>query len=269
MALTPIQREVCRLLAGRRRTSGESYVAGGTALNELLHAPRRSRDVDIFHDTEAALAATWPADRDLLQASGFTVRVLRESAGFVEALASGERGTVLIQWARDSAYRFFPLMEDATLGLTLHRFDLAVNKVLALAGRLEPRDWIDVLQCDEKLQPMGYLAWAACGKDPGFSPASLLTEARRGGRYSQAELDALDFEGPPPDAATLGRQWHAAMAEAESVCALLPVEQAGCAVLTSAGEWCRAPASDLANEASRRALVFHAGSIGGAWPRVR
>ena len=55
MALTEYQRSVCRLLAGNRIRSGESYVAGGAALNELLRAPRLSRDIDLFHDTEQAL----------------------------------------------------------------------------------------------------------------------------------------------------------------------------------------------------------------------
>ena len=36
MALTAFQRDVCRLLAGNRLRSGESYVAGAAALNELL-----------------------------------------------------------------------------------------------------------------------------------------------------------------------------------------------------------------------------------------
>ncbi len=55
MALTPLQRDVCRLLAAHRIASGESYVAGGAALNTLLGAPRASRDVDIFHDSDEAL----------------------------------------------------------------------------------------------------------------------------------------------------------------------------------------------------------------------
>ena len=46
----------CRLLAANRIRSGESYVAGGAALNELLSSPRRSRDIDLFHDTVVALA---------------------------------------------------------------------------------------------------------------------------------------------------------------------------------------------------------------------
>ncbi len=107
------------------------------------------------------------------------VSIVRESAAFVEALVTGPEGRFVVEWARDSAFRFFPLMEDDVLGLTLHPFDLATNKVLALAGRLEVRNWIDVLTCDEQLQPFGYLAYAACGKDPGYNPVSLLELAKR------------------------------------------------------------------------------------------
>jgi hypothetical protein len=91
----------------------------------------------------------------------------------------------------------------------LHPFDLATNKVLALVGRLEPRDWIDVIECNDRLQPLGYLAWAASGKDPGFSPKGILDAAAQSGRYSAAEIGALDFDGTPPDAADLSRRWHA------------------------------------------------------------
>ena len=62
MALTEFQRSVCRLIARSRVASGESYVAGGAALNEVLAASRLSRDVDLFHDTESALDASWSAD---------------------------------------------------------------------------------------------------------------------------------------------------------------------------------------------------------------
>jgi hypothetical protein len=57
-----------------------------------------------------------------------------------------------------------------------------LEKVLALVGRLEVRGWIDVIECDQRLQPLGYLAWAACGKDPGFSPAAILEHASRTAR---------------------------------------------------------------------------------------
>ena len=56
MALTDLQRDVCRLLALRRIEAGESYLAGGSTLNELLGASRLSRDLDLFHDTEQGLS---------------------------------------------------------------------------------------------------------------------------------------------------------------------------------------------------------------------
>jgi len=58
MALSEFQRGVCRLIAGGRIASGESYVAGGAALNELLQAARRSHDIDLFHDTAEAVLAS-------------------------------------------------------------------------------------------------------------------------------------------------------------------------------------------------------------------
>ena len=58
MALTDLQRRVCRLPAENRISSGESYVAGGVALNEALGASRLSRDIDVFHDTNEALEAS-------------------------------------------------------------------------------------------------------------------------------------------------------------------------------------------------------------------
>jgi len=72
MALTAFQRRICHLVAQNRVASAASYVAGGAALNELLAGPRISRDIDLFHDTDAAVIASWDADRRLLEAHGLT-----------------------------------------------------------------------------------------------------------------------------------------------------------------------------------------------------
>ncbi|MEO6027297.1 MAG: hypothetical protein ABIR79_10575 [Candidatus Binatia bacterium] len=151
----------------------------------------------------------------------------------------------------------------------LHPFDLATNKVLALVGRLEPRDWIDVMTCDERLQPLGYLAWAACGKDPGFTPEGILAEAARSGRYSVEEVGALDFAEAPPDAATLSRRWHEILAEAHRVVRELPAAEMGRCVLTDTGALCRADSTALTRALEDGRVRFHAGSIRGAFPQVR
>jgi len=269
MALTGYQREVCRLLADNRVRSGESYVAGGAALNEVLRASRLSRDLDLFHDTDEALAASWAADRASLEKAGYELRILRERAGMVEAQVCRGEDSVLVQWTRDSAYRFFPLVSHEEFGLTLHPFDLATSKVLALVGRVEPRDFVDTLTCHREVQPLGYLAWAACGKDPGFSPAAILEQAARTTRYAEIELAGLDFEGPPPSAAELSRTWHAALADAREVVGLLPADHAGRAVLEKRGAFFRGDPQALRSALETDDLVYLPGSIRGAFPLMR
>lgn len=265
MAITGLQRNILVLLAAERRRRGESYVAGGVALNALLAMPRKSRDIDLFHDTSEALAATWASDRDLMHANGFGVQVLRETPSFVDAVISRGNDQTAMQWARDSAFRFFPLMADDLMGLVLHPFDLATNKILAMVGRLEVRDWIDVIGCDRRIQPFGYLVWAACGKDPGYNPVSLLASARRL-HYSRDEVNTLDFEGNPPDAAALGREWQTVLEEASAICRSLPAERLGTCVITKSGELFRGDRAELETALAGNTLAFHEGRIGGSWP---
>ena len=269
MALTELQRRVCRTIARNRVESGESYVAGGAALNELLSGRRLSRDVDLFHDTEQALDATWRNDRDLLLANGFDVRPLRERPAFVEAEVGDESGSVLLQWVRDSAYRFLPLVEHPEFGLVLHPLDLATNKTLALVGRLEVRDWVDLMTCARTLQPLGYLAWAACGKDPGYSPPAILEHAARTARYVRSDVDALAFEGASPDLGALAREWRAMLAAAHEVVALLPPAHAGKLVLSADGGPFDGNATELESALAAGALRFHEGRIRGALPELK
>ena len=269
MALTPFQRTICRVIADHRIQSGEAYVAGGAALNELTAASRLSRDIDLFHDTDAALQATWLADRRLLEDRGFAVHVRRLHPSLVEAEVRGEGEAVRVEWARDSSFRFFPLVTHAEFGLTLHPVDLATNKVLALVGRVEVRDWIDVMTSHHRIQPLGYLAWAACGKDPGFGPASILEHAARTSRYSAAEVARLAFAGDPPDAAELSRTWHRILAEAKAITETLPPAQTGTCVLSMRGDLCRAAIGELSALVAEGSLLFHAGTIRGAFPQLR
>jgi hypothetical protein len=234
-----------------------------------LKTARLSRDLDVFHDTTDAVERSWDADRTMLERSGYALRPIRQRPGYVEAVVSQHAHSVVMEWARDSAFRFFPLVEDEDLGLTLHPFDLATNKVLALVGRLEPRDWIDAIDCHERLQPLGYLAWAACGKDPGFTPAGILEHARRTSRYTDDEVSALAFEGPAPAAADLSRRWRDALDTAAPILAALPAAHVGQAVYTGDGRLFTGGAPELNEALARDAIQFHPGRIGGAWPILK
>jgi hypothetical protein len=199
---------------------------------------------------------------------GYAVDLRRQFPGFIEAIISQSGGQVTLQWVRDSAYRFFPLVEHADFGLTLHPFDLAVNKVLAMVGRLEARDWIDLHGCHERIQRLGLLAWAGCGKDPGLSPRFILEQAGRSAHYAQVEIDKLEFAGPPPDAAALSRDWRAMMEEARDIVETLPPEHAGKCVLTSSGDLFSGGPAELRHALAQGALHFHEGALRGALPQL-
>lgn len=269
MALSPFQRDICRLLAAGWRASGESYVAGGAALGVALATARISRDLDIFHDSTEAVARSWDRDRAALAQAGFAIELVRERPGFVEALVRRADDVVVMEWARDSAFRFFPLVEHPELGLSLHPVDLATNKVLAMISRAEVRDWLDVIDAELRLQPFGFLAWAAAGKDPGFSPAGIVGHARRTSRYTDDEFAQLAFEGPAPRAADLAATWHDALRRADAIIEALPASHAGELVLTDGAELFTGTGDALSRALREDTLRFHPGRLGGAWPAFR
>jgi len=67
MALSRLQSNVLRVLAKNR--SETSYRAGGLILNSAW--PRRSDDIDIFHDTDEELTEAAKADLATLDTAGF------------------------------------------------------------------------------------------------------------------------------------------------------------------------------------------------------
>jgi len=268
MPLTEYQRRVCRILASERVASGERYVAGGAALNELLKSARLSHDVDLFHDTREAVLASWVSDRKELEKAGYNVHPLREFPSFVEAEVTQGADGIILQWVQDSAFRFFPLIEHPDFGLALHPFDLATNKTLALIGRVEVRDWVDIIHCHTQLQPFGCLVWATCGKDPGLSPMFILEQASRSTHYSREEYETLAFDGSAPDAMELSHTWRRMLREAGEMIALLPEDQIGHCVMTRDRNLFAGTSDELKNSLQMNAIHFHPGCIRGAWPTI-
>jgi hypothetical protein len=267
MALTEYQHRILALLSARRIEKQESYLAGGAALIAATDSRRLSRDIDLFHDTKEALLATWEEDRRILSEDGYQVEARMQYPAFVEAFVRKDTDAVVVQWAVDSAFRFFPLVRGPATLPALHPFDLATNKTLALIGRLEPRDWVDLISCHDRIQHLGLLSWAACGKDPGTNPSMIVSEAGRSGRYTQSELDGLSFDGSAPDAAALSTRWKTMLAEAREVVATLPPREVGTCVLDADGRLYHGDPGSLSAALARGALRFHGGSIRGSIPK--
>jgi hypothetical protein len=175
VALTQLQSDILRCLAKNR--SETSYLAGGLMLNK--NWKRRSDDIDIFHDTDEEVTGAATADLATLDAAGFTTRKDFVIYGCVDATVSDGHSSTVIQWFAETKRRFFPLVRDEEWGARLHQADLAVNKILAAAGRSKARDIADLVAIGHHYCPLGPLVLAAAGKPPNFSPKRTIDEIRR------------------------------------------------------------------------------------------
>jgi hypothetical protein len=238
----------------------DSYLAGGAAILIEPNTMRFSRDLDYFHDSEIRVAEAFATDRDLLQSGGYSIEVDLNQPGFVRAVVRKDGQATKVEWARDSAWRFMPTVKDARVGFVLHPVDLAVNKVLALAGRDEPRDVLDTLHLHRHVLALGALCWAACGKDPGFSPLSLLELLRRRGRVRSEDLARLDLV-TPVDLHETKNEWLEALDSVGPFVASRPPDEIGCLYYSAGLERFVDP-----REASD--AVPHFGRPGGVLPRV-
>ncbi len=225
MPLTEYQAGIARLLSENR--SFDSYLAGGAAILIDPNTTRYSRDLDYFHDSEERVAEAFATDSALLSERGFTVEVELNQVGYVRAVVRRDDEATKVEWARDSSWRFLPVVHDPRVGYRLHPVDLAVNKVLALAGRDEPRDVLDVMHFHRHLLHLGGLCWAACGKDPGFNPLSLLELLQRRGRIRSEDLARLDLSRPV-DLMALKKEWLAALGAVAEFVESRPPGEIGC-----------------------------------------
>ena len=263
MPLTRLQQDVLHVLAALR--SEESHFAGGLVLKSSEDSPRFSHDFDIFHDAEAEVARASNADVAALRAAGYDVHETlgdwRNPTGFRKARLAHLGEEIDIDWAVDAAFRFFPIEPDPLLGWRLHRFDIATNKALALGSRSVTRDYVDMVEL-ERWYPLEAVVWAACGKDPGFSPMLLLDMMRRFARVNPRQLETIEARHLDP--VVLKKAWIAMTDRAESeitrVADTLPHVPVGVAFVDEHGApgWI----------GSQPSLRVHPPTVRGCWPRV-
>ncbi len=264
MPLTPHQLAIARVLAASR--SPDSHLAGGAALHFAPNSVRYSNDLDYFNDSVARVATAYEADRAALLAAGFEVVVDLSQPGVIRARVSRGEAATKVEWVHDTAWRFLPTVADLDCGFRLHPIDVAVNKVLALAGRDEARDYVDVLEIDASVLPLGALCWAAAGKDPGFTPLSLLELLKRRGRPRPEALARLQTTRPL-DPVALKERWLDALGRAETFIASRPPAEFGCLYYdTRAGAFVQPTAED---EVGPTGVVRpHFGDVGGVVPKI-
>ncbi len=263
MPLTDFQKQVLALLAGHR--SERSHFAGGLVLNAADDSARYSHDFDIFHEAKEEVARASEKDVETLRAAGFEIEYVTKTwdapNDFRKARVARDGGSMELDWAADSAVRFFPVVADPLLGCRLHLFDMATNKALALSARSETRDYVDIVVLDETY-PLEAICWAACGKDPGFSPLFLLKMMRRFAKIDPVTLDEIKARDLDP--IDLKRRWidmaDRAEAAMERVANAQPDLPIGIAFLDGEQVPCWVEASPE--------LIQHPPTVRGCLPRV-
>ncbi len=194
MALTELQKRIMRQLALNRSESSD--LAGGVILN--LDWPRRSDDIDIFHDSDEAVSVAAQKDIADLAAEGLSVTIDIKAYGLFEATVSDASSATVIQWMGETKLRFFPLIKDEEWGLRLHQADLAVNKILAASSRRKARDFADLAAIAAYMCPLGPLIMAAAGKPPSYSPQKMV-ELMRWHAQSIPDDEYAAVKGLPAD----------------------------------------------------------------------
>jgi hypothetical protein len=192
------------------------------------------------------------------------VEVTISQPGFIRAVIRKGEESTQIDWARDSVWRFMPVLRDELGGYILHEIDLATNKLLALAGRDEARDFVDILFMMDHVLPLGPLVWTSPAKDPGYTPLSLLEQIRRRGRLREEDFRRLDLV-QPFDVVAERERWAVALDEAERFILPRPPGEAGCLYYRTQEERFVEPESETTLE--NQGIVRHFGRPGGVLPR--
>jgi hypothetical protein len=185
--LTPLQEQVARTIATLPEAEGFA-LAGGGAMIVLGIADRPTRDLDYFGTAPDAVDRLRPPLERALEEQGLLVEVRRAVPGFVEyQIADARDGTALdVSW--DS--RLQPA-QQTELGAVLARDDLAADKMLALFGRSEARDFVDVYRLRAHYS-RDNLCRLAAAKDAGFDPRMFAGAVAGLDRHLRADLPIDD-----------------------------------------------------------------------------
>ncbi|MBI2168088.1 MAG: nucleotidyl transferase AbiEii/AbiGii toxin family protein [Actinobacteria bacterium] len=178
---------MARAIAGTPAAGGFA-LGGGAAMitHGLVH--RATDDLDYFStDADDVLYALEAVEASLVSA-GFGIERMRAEPGFARLRASEGAEQCLIDLVAEPHLR---PAEPSPLGPVLSLDDVAAGKVLALFGRAEPRDFVDV-HALMAVFTAERLCELAAERDLGFDRRVLAEMITRIDRLDRDEFDADD-----------------------------------------------------------------------------
>lgn len=207
-----VQREVTRIaLSGARGFA----LAGSGAIREHGLIERPTEDVDLFTTSQdvAAFGAAVEQVRGRLRRNGFGVGQTRRAAQFARLHVTTNDGLQLdvdlgVDWRQDA-----PVFLE--VGPVLSVTDAVGNKVSALYGRGEARDYLDVdsIRTSGRFSDDELLA-AAAERDPGFESGMFADQLAAVSRLQPAQVARYGVTADELDAVkTRCTQWAAGIRE--------------------------------------------------------
>lgn len=166
--LTPLQKESLNIFFSLPEANN-FYLTGGTALAAFYLQHRLSEDLDIFTREERLIRYVGDQFIEKLKEANFQVETVWRFLSFLELIIKRESQSVRVHLAIDSPFRFEKTIRtDAGVEVD-SLVDIATNKLLALFGRFEPRDFIDVFFIvKERHLDLDTLISKSKEKDPGL-----------------------------------------------------------------------------------------------------
>lgn len=190
--LSDLQEEILRILADLAE-SDDFALAGGAAIIVSGIADRPTNDLDFFTVHPKTVAALLDAAQAALEHAGFEVTRLAEGSTFARLRVGSPDEVTYVDLASDA--RMLPARSTDT-GFMLAEAELAADKVLALSGRGESRDFIDFRGLLTRFD-IDQLCQLAGEKDPGFAPVQLVAALEYFDRIPPAEFAEYtdDYDG--------------------------------------------------------------------------
>lgn len=205
--LTELQRIVLELFFKLPEADG-FVLAGGAALVASGLTERPTQDVDLFGSD---LASGITAAADALEAAfadrGWTTERIRDTATFRRLIVRSPGDELLVDLAVDSPPLGVPTI--TAVGPTYPPRELAARKVLALFGRAEARDFVDVYTLSERFD-LDDLLDLAGELDEGFTTALLAEMLASHERFTDDDL--ADLGGDPDRLRAFVEEWRARLA---------------------------------------------------------
>lgn len=168
--LTPFQKRILTAI-GHSDLAPSFYLTGGTALAVYHLQHRYSEDLYFFADAREAMTGVTTIASEIAQELGAQIEFTRTFPTFVETFLTNQAGErVKIDFAFDTPFRLQPTITDPAYGIRLDSLtDMASNKLAALFGRSESKDFVDIYFICQELMPFAALYEQANQKHVGMT----------------------------------------------------------------------------------------------------